>query len=72
MMLYHMAAFNAVFASVQLLIAAGLFFRRTVKPALALSILWTVQVWWFGEASAAFLRAQPRWQVYRAPCCSTR
>jgi hypothetical protein len=37
---------NAVFASVQLLIAALLLFRRTVKPALALLIMWAVSVRW--------------------------
>jgi hypothetical protein len=50
MMLHQVAAFNAVFASIQLLIAAGLFVRRTVKPALALSIVWAVFVWWFGDS----------------------
>jgi hypothetical protein len=54
-MLHHMAAFNAAFASVQLLIAAGLLFRRTVKPALALSVMWAVQVWWFGESLGGIL-----------------
>jgi hypothetical protein len=55
MMLHHMAAFNAVFASTQLLIAAGVFFRRTVKPALALSIVWALFVWWFGESLGGIL-----------------
>jgi hypothetical protein len=55
MMLHHIAAFNAVFASIQLLIAAGLFVRRTVKPALALSIVWAVFVWWFGESLGGIL-----------------
>jgi hypothetical protein len=55
MMLHHMVAFNAVFASTQLLIAAGLFFRRTVKPALALSIVWALFVWWFGESLGGIL-----------------
>jgi hypothetical protein len=54
-MLHNMAAFNAVFASVQLLIAAGLFVRRTVRPALALSIMWAVFVWWFGESLGGIL-----------------
>jgi len=38
-MLDHVVAFNAIFASIQLLIAAGLLVRRTVKLALALSIV---------------------------------
>lgn len=55
MMLHQVAAFNAVFASIQLLIAAGLFVRRTVKPALVLSIVWAVFVWWFGESLGGIL-----------------
>ena len=54
-MIHQIAAFNAMFASVQLLIAAGLFFRRTVKAALALSIAWAVSVWWFGESLGGIL-----------------
>ena len=50
LMLHQVAVFNAAFATVQLLIATGLFFRRTVKPALALSIVWALSVWWFGES----------------------
>jgi hypothetical protein len=55
MMLHQVAAFNAVFASIQLLIAAGLFVCRTVKPALTLSIVWAVFVWWFGESLGGIL-----------------
>jgi hypothetical protein len=55
LMLHHIAAFNSVFASIQLLIAAGLFVRRTVKPALALSIGWAVSVWWLGESLGGIL-----------------
>jgi hypothetical protein len=40
---------NAVFAGIQFLIAFGIIYRRTVKPALALSIAWSLGVWWFGE-----------------------
>jgi hypothetical protein len=54
-MLPHIVAFNAVFASVQLLIAAGLLFRHTVKPALALSIMWAASVWWLGESLGGIL-----------------
>ena len=55
MMLHHIAAFNAVFASIQLLIAAGLFYRRTAKPALAASIVWALFVWCFGESLGGIL-----------------
>ena len=41
---------NALFASVQFLIAFGIVYKRTCKPALALSIVWAVGVWWFGES----------------------
>lgn len=55
LMLHQVAIFNALFATVQLLIAAGLFFGRTVKPALALSIGWALSVWWFGESFGGML-----------------
>jgi hypothetical protein len=48
-MLQHIAVYNAVFATIQLLLALGLFFRRTVKFTLAASIVWALFVWWFGE-----------------------
>jgi hypothetical protein len=46
---------NAVFATVQLLLALGLFWRRTVKPTLAASIVWSVAVWWLGEGLGGVL-----------------
>ena len=47
---YHQPVLtNALFALIQFLIAFGIVFRRTLKPALALSILWSLGVWWFGE-----------------------
>lgn len=45
----HAAAWNALFATTQLAIGAGLLFRRTVKPALALSFGWVLGVWVVGE-----------------------
>jgi hypothetical protein len=54
-MLHQAAVFNAAFATVQLLIAVGLFVRRTVRPALALSIAWALSVWWFGESFGGLL-----------------
>jgi hypothetical protein len=41
---------NTVFALIQVLIGLGLLYRPTVKPALVLSFLWALIVWWFGEA----------------------
>jgi hypothetical protein len=40
----------AAFATIQLLIAAGIFFRRTVRLALAASVVWALSVWWLGES----------------------
>jgi len=45
----HAVAADTVFALVQLAIAAGIAWRPTVKPALALSVGWAACVWWFGE-----------------------
>ncbi len=60
LMLHQVALFNAAFATVQLVIAAGLFVRRTVKPALALSVLWALSVWWFGESlGGIFIGSSP-------------
>lgn len=47
--------FNALFATVQLLIAAGLVWRRTAKMALSASVMWAVGVWWFGEGLGGIL-----------------
>jgi len=55
LMLRHIAAYNAMFASIQLLLAIGFFFRRTVKLALAASIVWALSVWWFGESLGGIL-----------------
>jgi hypothetical protein len=44
-----MALFNTLFALIQVSIGLGLLYRRTVRPALALSFAWAVGVWWFSE-----------------------
>jgi hypothetical protein len=54
-MLRHIALYNTVFAAIQLLIALGLLWRRTVRPALAASIVWALFVWWFGESLGGIL-----------------
>ena len=46
---HHPIATNTVFALIQFLIAFGIVSKRTCKPALVLSIVWSVGVWWFGE-----------------------
>ncbi len=40
---------NALFALVQFVIAFGIVWKKSCKPALALSIVWALGVWWFGE-----------------------
>jgi len=40
---------NSVFALIQFLIGFGIAWKRSLKPALALSIVWSLGVWWFGE-----------------------
>jgi hypothetical protein len=54
-MLRHIGAYNAVFATTQLLIALGILWRRTIKPALAASVVWALFVWWFGEGLGGIL-----------------
>ncbi|MGH3829885.1 MAG: hypothetical protein ACRDRS_05440 [Pseudonocardiaceae bacterium] len=51
----HIVVTNAVFATVQLLLALGLFWRRTVPVTLAASVVWSVLVWWFGEGFGGVL-----------------
>ncbi|MGB7795293.1 MAG: hypothetical protein WBL53_03385 [Pseudonocardiaceae bacterium] len=51
----HVVVANAVFATVQLLLALGLFWRRTVKAALVASVVWSVAVWWLGEGFGGVL-----------------
>lgn len=45
----HPVAWNIPFAGIQLLIGLGLLVPRTVRPALAVSVLWSLGVWFFGE-----------------------
>jgi hypothetical protein len=46
---HHLVLVNTIFATTQLLIGLGIAFRPTVRLALAVSIAWSVGVWWFGE-----------------------
>ena len=43
------AVWNTFFALIQLFIGVGLLFRRTVRPALAVSFVWVLGVWVIGE-----------------------
>jgi hypothetical protein len=49
------AAANAVFATIQLLLALGLAWRPAVKVALAASAAWSLGVWWLGEGLGGVL-----------------
>lgn len=51
----HPVPTNAAFATIQLLLGLGIACRRTVRPALAASIVWAVAVWWFGEGLGGIL-----------------
>ncbi len=51
----HPVLFNAPFAIAQFLLAIGLVFRRTAKPALVASIGWSLVVWWLGEGFGGLL-----------------
>lgn len=48
---HHPILSNTIFASIQFIIAFGIVYKRTCRPALALSIVWSLGVWWFGEAA---------------------
>ncbi len=51
----HPVALNAVFATVQLLLALGIAWRPTVKVGLGASVVWALGVWWFGEGLGGVL-----------------
>jgi hypothetical protein len=48
---HHPILSNTIFASIQFIIAFGIVYKRTCKPALGLSIVWALCVWWFGEGA---------------------
>ena len=47
---------NTVFAGIQFLIGFGIVWKRTCKAALALSIVWALGVWWFGEGAGGIFQ----------------
>ncbi len=49
------AVWNTFFALIQVAIALGLLYRRTVRPALVLSFVWVLGVWFFGEGMGMLL-----------------
>jgi len=53
------AVWNTFFALIQLFIGVGLLFRRTVRPALAVSFFWVLGVWVIGEGLGMLLTGTP-------------
>ena len=51
----RVALFDALAASIQLLIGVGLIYRPTVKVALLASFAWALGVWWIGEGVGGLL-----------------
>jgi hypothetical protein len=51
----HVWPANAAFATIQLAIALGIFWRRTTAVALAISVPWAISVWWLGEGLGGVL-----------------
>ncbi len=49
------AVWNTFFALIQLFIGVGLLFRRSVRPALAVSFVWVLGVWVIGEGLGMLL-----------------
>jgi hypothetical protein len=52
---HHLVLVNTIFATIQLVIGTGIALRPTVRYALALSIAWSLGVWWFGEGLGGVL-----------------
>ena len=52
---HHLAAVNAIFATIQLALGLGIAWRPTVKLALGASVAWALGVWWFGEGLGTVL-----------------
>jgi hypothetical protein len=53
---HHPILTDAIYAGIQFVIAIGIVYKRTCKPALALSIAWALGVWWFGESAGEVFR----------------
>jgi hypothetical protein len=66
MTVQHPVLFDAVFATIQLVIALGFFSRRTVRYALAGSVVWALLIWWMGEGLGGVL-AGPQSPLMGAP-----
>jgi hypothetical protein len=62
----HRILADALFATIQLVIALGLFSHKTIKLALAGSIVWALLIWWMGEGLGG-LFAGPQTPITGAP-----
>jgi hypothetical protein len=51
----HVAVFNAFAAGLQVLVGIGLLYRPMVKPALAVSFVWALGIWFVGEGIGMLL-----------------
>ena len=51
----HADISNFLIGALQLCIGVGMFFRRTVKPAIVVMAVWALGVWWFGEGFGMLL-----------------
>lgn len=52
---HHLTISNGAFATIQVLLGLGIAFRRTVRWALAASVVWALGVWWLGEGLGGVL-----------------
>jgi hypothetical protein len=48
--IHHFTFYNALFATIQVVIGLLILYRPTVRLGLTVSIPWSIAVWWFGEA----------------------
>jgi hypothetical protein len=55
LMLHNIVAWNAAFATCQLVLGAALLWRPTAKAGLAGTIVWSAAVWWLGESLGGIL-----------------
>jgi hypothetical protein len=54
---YHLPILtNTVFALIQFTIGFGIVWKRSCKPMLALSVVWALGVWWFGEGAGGIFQ----------------
>jgi hypothetical protein len=51
----HVGVFNGFAATLQVAIGLGLLYRRTVKPALLVSFVWALGIWFTGEGLGMIL-----------------